>query len=322
MLPEPLNAAAMLPWEASHIVEPADPKCPEISIVLPIYNAGKFLERTLRSLLCNDLSGVEIIVMDGGSTDDTPAILERYRDYFKVCVSAPDNGQSDAINRGFQQATKPILYWLNGDDLLLPDVLTPVRKRFVEPDRPQVVVGDAYMTELDLKPINHFQFSDEKLKFSYLIDYAANHLVQPSVFFTRQAWDRCGPVAEDLHYAMDADLFLAMSSKYEFVHLPKDIAYSVYHEDCKTRDKRAESITELALVQARHGGFNYAEKTLHILVEMFNESAKGAEAEDSANRPNSDNCPKCQINHQKVKVMEERMKRKMKMLLDKDLQLS
>ena len=175
-----------------HDVTPADPQYPEMSIVLPIYNAGKFLEKTLRSLLCNDLSGVEIIVMDGGSTDDTPAILERYRDYFKVCVSAPDKGQSDAINRGFQQATKPILYWLNGDDLLLPDVLTPVRKRFAEPDRPQVVVGDAYMTELDLKPINHFQFSDEKLKFSYLLDYAAHHLVQPSVFFTRQAWDLVG----------------------------------------------------------------------------------------------------------------------------------
>jgi glycosyltransferase involved in cell wall biosynthesis len=319
MLPDPLDKAARLPWESDYQVSPAGHNCPGISIVIPIFNAGKFLEKTIRSLLCNDLSGVEIIVMDGGSTDNTVNILEHYREYFSVCISAPDGGQSDAINRGFKKASQPILYWLNGDDLLLPNVLTPVRTRFAEVDKPDVVVGDAYMTELDLKPVNHFQFSAEKLQFEYLLDYASHHLIQPSVFFTRRAWDTCGPVGENLHYAMDADLFLTMSSRYDMVHLPIDIAYSVYHEDCKTRGKRAESITELALVQARHGGLDVARKTLDILVGMFNDvsekTTSGSDQEKTQDQP----CPNCKTNNMKMEALDQRLKRKMEILLDKDL---
>jgi glycosyltransferase involved in cell wall biosynthesis len=319
ILPEPLDNAAKLPWESDFRVTPADTECPGVSIVIPIYNAGNFLERTIRSLLCNDLTGVEIIVMDGGSTDNTPAILERYSEFFSFCVSAPDSGQSDAINRGFQKATQPILHWLNGDDLLLPDVLCAVRKRFSEADRPEIVVGDAYMTELNLKPINHFQFSKEKLQFEFLIDYAANHLIQPSVFFTRHAWDLCGPVRENLHYAMDADLFLAMSAKFEMVHLPLDVAYSVYHEDCKTRGKRAESITELALVQARHGGLDQSARTLDFLVEMFNDLSKSSEKSQKTDEGLERSCPHCKIRKQKVDALDQRLKRKMQLLLDADL---
>lgn len=319
MLPDPLQQAARLPWESDFKLSEAAKNLPGISVVLPIFNAGAFLEKTLRSLLCNDLAGIEIIVMDGGSTDNTATILDHYRDYFSVCVSAPDNGQSDAINRGFEKATCPLLYWLNGDDLLLPNVLTPVRARFSEPDKPDVIVGDAYMTELDLKPLSHFQFSPEKLKFEYLLDYAAHHLIQPSVFFSRRAWDACGPVDENLHYAMDADLFLAMSSRFEMVHLPLDIAYSVYHEDCKTRGKRAESITELAMVQASHGGLAESRKTLDILVGMFNEAAQITTGKSKANPLKSGECPHCKTNKMKNDVLEHRLKQKMKILLDADL---
>ena len=320
MLPDPLDKAAILPWEADFKFAPARGDYPGISIVLPIFNAGKFLEKTLRSLLCNDLTGIEIIVMDGGSTDSTPAILDHYGDYFSVCVSAPDRGQSDAINRGFRKASKPILYWLNGDDLILPNVLTPVRRRFAQPDKPDVIVGDAYMTELDLTPINHFQFSSDRLTFDYLLDYASNHLIQPSVFFTRRAWDQCGPVSEKLHYAMDADLFLSMSAHFRMVHLPIDIAYSVYHEDCKTRGNRAESITELALVQARHGGFDVAQSTLDILVEMFNAKENEATNHKVSVQTMTQPDPGSGIYKLKLEAMEKRLKRKMQVLLSEDLQ--
>lgn len=320
MLPDPLNDTARLPWESDYEVTPVEKGDLGLSVVIPIFNAGKYLEKTIRSLLCNDLTGVEIIVMDGGSTDNTSEILEHYRDFFAICVSEADRGQSHAINRGFEKASQPILYWLNGDDLLLPNVLSPVRARFGEADKPDVVVGDAYMTELDLKPINHFKFSREKLKFQHLLDYAAHHLIQPSVFFSRRAWDACGPVAENLHYAMDADLFLSMSSRFELVHLPMDIAYSVYHEDCKTRGKRAESVSELALVQARHGDLQAARKTLDILVGMYN-GLSGAAAEPAVEEKTvSQPCPACKINKLKVEALEKRNKLKMKVILDKDLE--
>ena len=268
MLREARRSDARLPWEEGLTLEPAE-GLPQVSVVIPIYNSGAFLEKTLRSLLCNDLTGVELILMDGGSTDDTAQIVEHYRDIFAHVTMEPDKGQSDAINRGFEKATGDILYWLNGDDIILPNALTAVRRAFRDSPGTEVVVGDAYMTEQDFTPIRHFQFSPEKLTFDYLLDYAAHHLVQPSVFFSRAAWDRAGPCKEDHHYAMDADLFLGMAAAYPFLHIPVDIAYSVYHEGCKTRGSRAESITELALVQARHGGFDQARATLDILVALY-----------------------------------------------------
>lgn len=276
MLPDPLSPESVLPWESGLAIEPAEAGLPGVSIVIPIYNSGAFLEKTLRSLLCNDLDGVELIVMDGGSTDNTREILTHYKAIFAGISSEQDKGQSDAINKGFARATKPVLYWLNGDDLILPNTLIQVRRAFRDHPGTQVVVGNAYMTEKDLAPIRHFEFSPETLTFDYLLDYAAHHLVQPSVFFSREAWDATGPCKLDHHYAMDADLFLAMASRFEFLHLPLDIAYSVYHEACKTRGKRAESITELALVQARHGGAAEARRTLDILVGLFNDAEERA----------------------------------------------
>lgn len=313
MLPEPLAPDAVLPWEAGLEIAPAEPGLPGVSIVLPVFNAGAFLEKTLRSLMCNDLTGVELIMMDGGSTDATGAILAQYRDILAVVISEPDRGQSDAINKGFARATQPILYWLNGDDLILPNALLAVRRAFRDDPQAQVVVGDAWMTEKDLSPIRHFRFSPETLEFGHLLDYAANHLVQPSVFFTRAAWEAAGPVKEELHYAMDADLFLGMAKRFRFRHIPVDLGYSVYHEACKTRGKRAESITELALVQAAHGGIDQARRTLDILVGLFN----AAEARAVPPAP-----PDQPLAIRRLRALEAEIEKNRALLIDLDLQLT
>jgi glycosyltransferase involved in cell wall biosynthesis len=288
MLRDPLSVDSILPWEKDLKIEPAEDGLPGVSIVIPIYNSGHFLEKTLRSLICNDLSGVELILMDGGSNDNTHEIIDHYRDIFKIAVSERDRGQSDAINKGYKHASQHILYWLNGDDIILPNALLAVRRAYRDNPGTEVVVGNAYMTEVDFTPIRHFVFSPEKLTFDHLLDYASNHLVQPSVFFSRKAWDEAGPVIEDLHYAMDADLFLNMASKFTFLYIPHDIGYSVYHEACKTRGKRGESITELALVQAKYGGQDQARKTLNILVSMFNDAEARASAIAQAVPPSYD----------------------------------
>lgn len=314
MLPRPIDESSVLPWETEFEPEAASPDLPGISVVMPIYNAGAFLEKTLRSLLCNDLTGIEVIVMDGNSTDNTAEILEYYADHITVAVSEPDRGQSDAINKGFDRATKDILTWLNGDDLYLPNTLNKVRNEFMKKPGTDVVVGNAYMTELDLTPIRHFRFSRETLRFDHLIDYAPNHLVQPSVFFTRKAWDECGPVSEDLHYAMDADLFLSMAKAFDFEPLDVDVAYSVYHEECKTRDKRAESITELSLIEAKHGGLAEARKTLDILVGMYNQASGRAGPEPDSEKTKRV-CEACHGLEQKIEAMEKDREYNMKALV-------
>lgn len=279
---EPLLQSAVLPWEAGRpAVDPPDDTLPPLTLVMPIFNAGAYLERTLRSLLLNNLEGVEIIVMDGASTDDTPRILKHYGEILSLVVSEPDSGQSDALNKGFARAGGTVLGWLNGDDLLLPNTLNRVRAAFRDDPDAMVVVGDAAMADLDLEVTHTFRTSPERLTYERLLNYATNHLVQPSVFFTRAAWEAAGPLDESLHYAMDADLFLTMARTMKMVHLPLEVAYSVYHEGAKTRRHRAASITELALVQARHGGFAEARETLDILVRLYNEALAGAPAEES-----------------------------------------
>ncbi len=282
-IPSARNQQAVLPWEKSLTIEISKEPLPSVSIVIPIYNSGRFLEKTLRSLLCNDLTGVELLLMDGGSTDDTLEIIEHYKPMFASVFSGKDKGQSDAINNGYAKATGDILYWLNGDDIILPNTLNQVRRYFKQHPECEVLVGNAYMTEIDFTPINHFVFAPERLTFSYLLDYAKHHLIQPSVFFTRKAWDTAGPLDIHDHYAMDADLFIGMAKAYELHHIDIDIAYSVYHEACKTRGARGESITSLALAQAKHGGFKESKETLNILVSLYKQLEQDLESSSPSN---------------------------------------
>ena len=307
-----------LSWEGDYI--PGVTKnvnLPSVSIVIPIYNAANFLEKTIRSLLCNDLDGVELILMDGGSTDHTMHIVDHYREIFSHIESSKDKGQSDAINKGFDIASGKIFYWLNGDDIILPNTLSKVREYFFANKNCNVLVGNAYMTEIDFSVINHFVFSEEKLTFNFLSDYAKNHLIQPSVFFTREAWKSYGQLDIKNHYSMDADLFIALSKRYKFHHLDIDIAYSVYHQDCKTRGARAESIISLAQVQSKYGAFEEAEKTLQILVGMYKELESKINASQTLITET-----KLNILESQVQTMQELNIQKQKLLINKDLEVN
>ena len=100
----------------------------KISIVVPSFNQGNYLEETFRSIIGQGYPCVEIIVMDGGSTDNSVDVIKKYEKYITYWQSQKDNGQSDAINSGFRKATGDYVTWLNSDDVLLPGALLNIAK--------------------------------------------------------------------------------------------------------------------------------------------------------------------------------------------------
>src|SRR6059058_4804431 len=114
---------------------------PLISIVTPSFNQGRFLERTIRSVLDQHYPKLEYIIKDGGSLDETVDILKRYKSSLTFCESAKDRSQAHALNLGFRHASGEIMAYLNSDDMLLPGALAYVAAYFAEHPEVDVVYG-------------------------------------------------------------------------------------------------------------------------------------------------------------------------------------
>ena len=129
---------------------------PKVSIVTPSFNQASFLEQTLRSVLEQDYPNLEYIVIDGGSTDGSVEIINKYADQLAYWQSQPDQGQTDAINQGFAHATGEILAWLNSDDLLLPGAVSAAVRALEEHPEAAMVYGDALLINAQGKTIGKF----------------------------------------------------------------------------------------------------------------------------------------------------------------------
>ncbi len=191
---------------------------PKVSIITPTYNQGKYIEETLLSVRNQGYPNVEHIVMDGGSTDETAAIIERYRDGLARVVSEKDDGQSDAINKGFKLATGDILTWLNSDDMLAPGALAAIALAF-HTSGADMVAGECHVYR-DGKPISRHLTSCDNgpLPIDDLLDIEGRWLegqffYQPEVMFTREIWDKAGDhVRTDLYHSMDYELWVRMAA--------------------------------------------------------------------------------------------------------------
>jgi hypothetical protein len=229
-LPDPGERTGW-PWtEASSSVDVDG--APKVTIVTPSYNQGRFLEETLRSVLLQGYPNVEFIVLDGGSTDDSRAILERYAPFLSHWESHRDAGQSDALNRGFQRAGGEIIGWVNSDDLLSPGAIAASVAALVVRSEAGFSYGDWATIDAASRVTGHE--TPPEVTNAGLLHSLQSYVAQTTLFFRRSALQQVGWLDVDLHLIMDFDLLLRLTACFESVRAPGEIARFRLHPDAKT----------------------------------------------------------------------------------------
>ena len=203
-----------------------------VSIVTPSYNQGRFLERTLKSVLDQNYPHLEFVIQDGGSSDETHAVLARYKSQLKHCTSAKDRGQAHAINLGFQHATGDILAYLNSDDLLLPGTMSYVADYFATHPEVDVVYGHRVLVDNNDAEVGRWVLPRHDDNFLRWADFVP----QETLFWRRSIWEKVGSALdESFHYALDWDLLLRfLDAGARFVRLPRFLGAFRLHPEQKT----------------------------------------------------------------------------------------
>lgn len=179
---------------------------PKISIVTPNYNLGAFLEHTITSVLNQNYPNLEYIIIDGGSTDNSLEIIDKYKEHLHYYVSEPDGGMYDAIQKGMDQSSGDILTYLNSDDILLPDSLKSIARIFTDLPQIEWVQGSSVVVNEagHIVSVGHTNRSS-------IFDYMKpdmRWIGQAGTFWKRSLWNRAGRfVDKNLKLAGDFELW-------------------------------------------------------------------------------------------------------------------
>ncbi len=214
---------------------------PLISIVTPTYNQGCFIEETIQSVLNQQYSNLEYIIIDGGSIDNTVEIIKKYEKHLTYWVSEKDNGQANAINKGLKICTGKIFNWLNSDDYLEPGALDKIANAFAD-EHLQMVAGKVRIFSSKEEAI----IPNQNLSAKGLMCWEPDvKFVQPGVWMRRDLIEQCGGIDEKFHYAFDWDLYIRYLNHFPKVkELDELLVHFRLHENSKTQTSRARFIIE------------------------------------------------------------------------------
>src|SRR6267378_2744843 len=228
--------------------------CPAISVVTPSYNQGSYLEKTILSVLNQEYPNIEYIVIDGGSTDNSLEIIKKYEKHLKYWVSEQDRGQSNAINKGFSHATGDLLTWLNSDDYYMPGALRTLATMAIANPDAMAFVGTGRMID-ETGNIKSYKPSQPITIETLYRWMSGGNFMQPSSIFRRTAWERVGPLDENVHIAFDLDLWLRMAKAgCRFVSSDSLLSTALSHKDAKTTAFQYLADIDCAIILIRHGG--------------------------------------------------------------------
>jgi glycosyltransferase involved in cell wall biosynthesis len=224
---------------------------PRISVVMPSFNQGRFIEESLQSIFDQNYPSLELIIMDGGSTDNTNAILEKYAHRFAYWTSEPDGGQTQALRNGFARATGEIECWLNSDDLLEPGVLFEVANYFAKHPEADAVFGDAtWISDKgeSLRVQREMPFN----RFIWIYTY--DYIPGMSMFWRRSLYEKVGGLDTNFRLAMDADLFIRFADVGRIDHVSRLWSRMRFYAAQKNQRLRTVSDAEDLKIRARYWG--------------------------------------------------------------------
>ena len=220
---------------------------PRISIVTVSFNQAQYLEASIRSVLDQNYPNLDYVVVDGGSTDGSIEIIERYRSHFSAVVIEPDEGQSDALNKGFGLAKGEVMNWLCSDDLLEPGALDQVARCYLRTGADLIVGGCVRIGETRNAELQHHHTAlkigetvpiDPVDILKFMNSWQRGHyFFQPEIFFSRRIWQASGAyIKRHLFYVMDYDMWLRMAlAGARIHHVPATLGCSRVHALQKTQ---------------------------------------------------------------------------------------
>lgn len=244
---------------------------PKISIVTPSYNQGQYLEDTILSVLGQGYTNLEYLIYDAASTDNSVPIIKKYVNQLSFWVSEKDNGQADAINKGFAKATGEILMWLNSDDVLMPNVLHFIAEQYIEKGD-GIYFGNCIHFEENLNGTLYARGSEASKYFNNIPLELTDTIIQPSSFWSKKVWLQNGNLAANFHFGFDWEWFLrAKRNNIPFYFINKPISLYRIHAEHKSGvggRKRQEELLKIYEIYSP----KYAELYQLLMNENFDMS--------------------------------------------------